>query len=71
MTTEEAATTAVMNILKKTAYKNAYIDIDKDNRITIVVYSDNDLSNANKVKKQILAVFGYKATVVECEKFYK
>lgn len=71
MPSEEAATNAVVKILKKSQYKNAYIDIDKSNNVTIVVYSDNDLTNSNKAKKTILAMFGYKATVIEASEFYK
>lgn len=71
MTSREAASEAIFKILKKSPYKNAYIDVDLDNKITIVVYGDKDSSNAIKVKKKILAVFGYKAMVIEYDKFYK
>lgn len=71
MPSEEAACTAVRKIMKKSPYKDVYIDVDIDNKYNIVVYGDNDSSNAIKVKKKILAVFGYKAFVIEFNKFYK
>ena len=67
---EEAAQQAIMNILKKSIYKNAYIDIDKDDKVTLVIYGDNDSSEVVKVKKKILAMFGYKANIVETNVFY-
>lgn len=71
MPSEKVAYDAGMKIIKKSPYKNAYIDVDIDDKYTIVVYGDNDSSNAIKVKKKILAVFGYKAIVIEYNKFYK
>ena len=68
---EEAAQTAIMNILKKSPYKDAYIDVDLDGKVTLVIYGDNDSSNVIKVKKKILAVFGYKTLVIEYQNFYK
>lgn len=70
MPSEEAACNAIMKILKKSPYKDAYIDVDIDNKYNIVVYGDNDSSNTIKVKKKILAVFRYKALVIEYDKFY-
>lgn len=71
MPSEEAASNAITKILNKSPYKKAYIDIDLDDKVTIVVYGDNESSNVIKVKKKILAVFGYKALVIEYNKFYK
>ena len=71
MPSKEVACNAIKNILKKSPYKNAYIDVDADEKYTIVVYGDNDSMNAIKVKKKILAVFGYKAIIIEYDKFYK
>jgi hypothetical protein len=71
MPTEEASCNAIMKIMKKSPYKNAYIDVDIDEKYNIVLYGDNDVSNAIKVKKKILSVFGYKAIVVEYNNFYK
>ena len=71
MPSEDAAKTAIINILKKSPYKDAYIDIDCDDKINIVVYGDNDSNNMIKVKKKILSVFGYKTLVIEYDKFYK
>jgi hypothetical protein len=68
---EDAAHTTIMNILKKSPYKNAYIDVDLNDKFTVVVHGDNDSTNAIKVKKKILGVFGYKALVIEYDKFYK
>ena len=71
MPSEEVASQAIMRILNKSPYKKAYIDIDLDNKVTVVVHGDNDSSMAIKVKKKILSVFGYKALVIEYNKFYK
>ena len=68
---EDAAHTTIMNILKKSPFKKAYIDVDLNDKFTIVVHGDNDSANAIKVKKKILGVFGYKALVIEYDKFYK
>lgn len=70
-TTEDLAYNAVLNILNKSEYKQAYLDVDASGKSTVVIYGNNDISNANKVKKKILAIFGYKATVVELDEFYK
>ena len=70
MPSEEAACNAIMKIMKKSPYKDAYIDVDIDEKYNIVLYGDNDSNNAIKVKKKILAVFGYKALVIEFDKFY-
>ena len=59
MSSEEIAQNAIIKILTKSPYKNAYIDVDRDSKVTIVVYGDNDSSNVIKVKKKILAVFGH------------
>lgn len=71
MPSQETASDAIVKILKTSPYKNAYIDVDLDDKVTIVVYGDSDYNNAVKVKKKILAVFGYKALVIEYDKFYK
>ena len=71
MASEEVATQAITKILNKSPYNKAYIDIDLDDKVTIVVYGDNESANVIKVKKKILAVFGYKALVIEYDKFYK
>lgn len=70
MSNEEMAIEALKKIMAKSPYKDGYIDVDVDGKVTIVVYGDNDTSNVNKVKKKILSVFGYKALVINYDKFY-
>ena len=68
---EETARLIIKNILTKNRYSDAYIDIDLDNKFTVVVHGDNDASNAIRVKKKILSMHGYKASVVKYSSFYK
>lgn len=69
--TKEVAQNIIMSILKKSEYKEAYIDIDDAGVFTVVIHGDNESSNVIKVKKKIMAMFGYKTLVVETEDFYK
>ena len=70
MASIDAAKPVISNIIKKSDYKNAYIDIDSSNNVSIVVYSGNDQTDVGKVKKKILSM-GYKATIVETSEFFK
>ena len=67
----DTAKPMICNILKKSEYKSAFIDVDTNGDVSIFAYSSNDQMLANKAKKKILALFGYKATVMETNEFYK